>query len=149
MSSLQDKICNGLTLAFLLGVIGFAAVALWPEPEAPQAVPATESNELPEAPPLLETIEEVPLIEDAPEPEAAPLDTLEEEDTLSHQSAPHAVDNADSTAVHHPAPNPATTHPAEEPQHANPASETPKKEKKAHTAPTSPDKKGETPTQPE
>lgn len=98
MANLQDKICNGLTLAGLLCVIGFGIASLipdtasadddlrvYPEPEEPEAEQV-----------LTDTLQEVPMIEDRPA-EVKPDTLLPEADSLHLETLP-----AD-TAHHSPA----------------------------------------------
>lgn len=80
MPSLQDKICNALTLAGLLGVIAFGTASLWPDAKADTAefAPTVEEADTMQ----LDTLEELPFIEGLPATSEKPADTLNA-DTLS------------------------------------------------------------------
>ena len=117
MSHLQDKICNVLTFAGLVGIIVWGTVSLMPEADATPLTADEASEEL-----LPDTLPELPLANEV-QPEA--VDTLQP-DTLQPDTVASLADSmvqADtvkhpSVTVHHkaeaePAESPATAHPAD------------------------------------
>lgn len=97
MTNLQEKICNGLTLAGLLCVIGFGIASLIPDSaEADSNTSATFVPEEPEAEQILtDTLQEVPMIE------AKPMDVKPDTQSVSADSV-HAVPLKADTARHAP-----------------------------------------------
>ena len=121
MSHLQDKICNVLTFAGLVGIIVWGTVSLMPEADATpltaDEAPEEQAEEL-----LPDTLPELPLANEV-QPEA--VDTLQS-DTLQLDTVASLADSmvqADTVkhpavTVHHkaeaePAESPATAHPAD------------------------------------
>lgn len=109
MRSFQDKVCDVLTLAGLLGVTAFGTVSLWPEAKADSSEkPAPISEESESVQP--DTLKELPLIEDKPVAGEKPADTLASDsisampasasDSASHSSANIMdIDDPDNTSV--------------------------------------------------
>lgn len=108
MAHFQDKLCNVLTFAGLVGVIVWGTASLWPEAEATPLLQPEEEDLFTEPSPL-DTLSELPMVEDLP--------VVQEEvmnDTVAPDTEP-AADilsdvPADSAASHHSA-----TSPQEEP----------------------------------
>ena len=104
MQHFQDKLCNVLTFAGLVGVIVWGTVSLWPEAEAtPLLQPEAEELSADTLP--ADTLPELPLTEDLPvvqeeaQPDTLMPDTLPAADiqpdqpadtaTLQHHAASH------------------------------------------------------------
>ena len=116
MSHLQDKICNVLTFAGLVGIIVWGTVSLMPEADATpltaDEAPEEQAEEL-----LPDTLPELPLANEVqpeavdtlqPDTVASPADSMVQADTVKHPAV----------KVHHkaeaePAESPATAHPAD------------------------------------
>ena len=120
MSHLQDKICNVLTFAGLVGIIVWGTVSLMPEADATpltaDEAPEEQAEELPDTLPDLPLANEVqPAAVDTLQPDtlqpdtvASPADSMAQADTVKHPAV----------KVHHkaeaePAESPATAHPAD------------------------------------
>lgn len=117
MANLQDKICNGLTLAGLLCVIGFGIASLIPGRAETEGNPSDACEpEEPEAEQMLtDTLREVPMIEDKPM-EVKPDTQSVSADSV--HSASVKADTARHVPVHHetaPA-EPREVHPGAEPK---------------------------------
>lgn len=97
MTNLQEKICNGLTLAGLLCVIGFGIASLIPGHAETDGNPSDAFvPEEPEAEQILtDTLQEVPMIE------AKPLDEKPDTQSVPADSV-HAVPLKADTARHAP-----------------------------------------------
>lgn len=100
MANLQDKICNGLTLAGLLCVIGFGIASLIPGRAETDGNPSDACEpEEPEAEQMLtDTLREVPMIEDKP------MDVKPDTQSVSADSVHPAsvkADTAHHVPVHH------------------------------------------------
>ena len=121
MQHFQDKLCNVLTFAGLVGVIVWGTVSLWPEAEAtPLLQPEAEEPSADTLP--ADTLPELPLTEDLPvvqeeaQPDTLMPDTLPAADIQPDQPADTA------TLQHHAA----SQH--EEPVTSEEKPETPKTE---------------------
>lgn len=120
MSHLQDKICNALTLAGLVGIIVWGTASLIPEAEATplssdeaiEEQPATPLDTLPELPPATEVMPEAAdtVQPDTLQPDtaASPADTVVSADTVKTPVVP-VHQEAESGEAH----SPATAHPAD------------------------------------
>ena len=99
MKSLQDKICDGLTLVGLLAVIGFGSASLLPEsqPEK-EAEPAATTDSI--AAPV-DTLRDVTPVYTQEVREEVPVDTVEA-DTLSEHVATEILDSLSAAPVEHP-----------------------------------------------
>lgn len=131
MPSLQDKICNGLTFVGLLTVIAVGMASLWPKVAAqPSELTAPEESATDAMP--LDTLEELPMIEERPIVEEQANDTFAN-DTLS------AIEpTSPDSATHH-----STEHHATEPNDPSSSSATTpakKVEEKGDENPTPPSK---------
>lgn len=121
MQHFQDKLCNVLTFAGLVGVIVWGTVSLWPEAEAtPLLQPEAEELSADTLP--ADTLPELPLTEDLPVVQEEVLS-----DTLMPDTLPAADiqpdQPADTATLQHPA---ASHH--EEPVTSEEKPETPKTE---------------------
>lgn len=99
MKSLQDKICDGLTLVGLLAVIGFGSASLLPESQPEEeAEPAATTDSI--AAPV-DTLRDVTPVYTPEVREEVPADTVEA-DTLSEHVATEILDSLSAAPVEHP-----------------------------------------------
>lgn len=94
MKSLQDRVCDALTLAGLLAVIGFGSASLLPERGAGDA-PATPTDADSRAAMPVDTMPELPA---APVPTAVKEEPVQE--TIADTLLPDAEQPADTAATH-------------------------------------------------
>lgn len=83
---LQDKLCDALTLVGLLAVIAAGAVSLLPEQDASRQESDVPPAEVAPATSLSETMEEVSMVKDSPQPEAEVMSDsliLDESDSVA------------------------------------------------------------------
>lgn len=108
MAHFQDKLCNVLTFVGLVGVIVWGTASLWPEAEATPLLQPEEEDLLTEPSPL-DTLPELPMVEDQP---------VGQEEVMNDTVAPDTValeDISCDTLVHSAASHHSATSPQEEP----------------------------------
>lgn len=108
MAHFQDKLCNVLTFVGLVGVIVWGTASLWPEAEATPLLQPEEEDLLTEPSPL-DTLPELPMVEDQP---------VVQEEVMNDTVAPDTValkDISCDTLVHSAASHHSATSPQEEP----------------------------------
>ena len=117
MAHFQDKLCNVLTFVGLVGVIVWGTASLWPEAEATPLLQPEEEDLLTEPSPL-DTLPELPMVEDQP---------VGQEEVMNDTVAPDTValeDISCDTLVHSAASHHSATSPQEEPTTQKEESET-------------------------
>lgn len=108
MAHFQDKLCNVLTFVGLVGVIVWGTASLWPEAEATPLLQPEEEDLLTEPSPL-DTLPELPMVEDQP---------VGQEEVMNDTVAPDTValeDISCDTLVHSAASHHSATSPQEKP----------------------------------
>lgn len=117
MAHFQDKLCNVLTFVGLVGVIVWGTASLWPEAEATPLLQPGAEDLLTEPSPL-DTLPELPMVEDQP---------VGQEEVMNDTVAPDTValeDISCDTLVHSAASHHSATSPQEEPTTQKEESET-------------------------